>query len=602
MTSLDQRRAAAVLQQQRAVELPAPLFVQACPGAGKTRVIVNRHLAAARSSGRRGGAVVSFTNVACEEVTRRCREASLPQLASFPNFVGTIDSFLWRYLVRPFLKADRIWNRIDSWERIGATVDVWDGTKPHTLRLSDFHWTRKPGATRCRAQLQFKTKNAASYKALERKGRLEAAAQRAVQRRDELAKQGNITGHEARVLALRALHRQRDDAVSVLSGRFDEIVIDEAQDCSDLDLAILAELRDAGIPLVFVCDPDQAIYEFRGAQPDRVRSFGESLGASVDLVGNWRSSPAICALAATLRPASVARPVDDAVGPHHDERAGILLIPAVDPRSDEVLGVFSEYADTHGVAAEQRLVLAHAATKLPGATRNTTPTPPDNHSARAEWATRVLGAGTAAAALRETAYEILERTILRYWYADADIENRTIVAACEHLEIDRSRLRYLAGGMVNGLPNTVGKQSTEWSKAANAHLKTIPPCPGMARRSQSGNLQARTYAAGTARGASNAGALAGPRPRASVVHQVKGEQEEAVLVIVPSGNRADALIEAWLSGQHPAEVAESLRVLYVAATRAQRILAIALPGSHCDAVAAHLKDADVPYEIIVATT
>ncbi|MFE6611694.1 UvrD-helicase domain-containing protein [Amycolatopsis sp. NPDC057786] len=166
MTSLEQRRAAAREQQRRATSLPAPLFVQACPGAGKTRVIVDRHLAAA-GGGRRGQAVVSFTNVACDEVTRRCREAGRPHLADFPNFVGTIDSFLWRYLVRPFLSSDRTWNRIDSWERIGATVDVWDGRRTHTLRLSDFQWTRDPGAEQCRAQFQFRTKNAAAYKTLE---------------------------------------------------------------------------------------------------------------------------------------------------------------------------------------------------------------------------------------------------------------------------------------------------------------------------------------------------------------------------------------------------------------------------------------------------
>lgn len=541
--------------------------------------------------------------LACDEVTRRCREAGQPHLAAFPNFVGTIDTFLWRYLVRPFLTPGRSWNRIDSWDRIGATVEVWDGKIPHTLRLSDFQWTREPDAAQCRAQLQFKAKNARAYKTLESKGLLDTAAQQAVHQRDTLAKQGHITGHEARIRALRTLREQRDDAIAIVSGRFDEIVIDEAQDCSVLDLAILSELRNAGIPLVFVCDPDQAIYEFRGAQPNRVRSFGESLGSRIDLVGNWRSSPAICALAATLRPTSAARPMDDPVGPNHDEQTRILLIPANDFRNDEALTVFNTYADTKDIAAERRLVLAHAAAKLPGTAHNTASAPPDNYSARAAWAAGVIGSDTTNAAIRESAYEILERVILRYWYTDADTDNRTIATACEHLDIDRSRLRHLAARMATGLPSPDETLFADWCTAANAHLKIIPPHPGMTRVDTRGSLRAGASAAGTVRGARRAApSLTGLRTRASVIHQVKGEEEDAVLVIVPNDNRTDALIKAWLSGHHTAEVAESLRVLYVAATRARRLLALALPSIHCDDVAAHLNDKNVPCETLTATT
>ncbi|MGG7607853.1 UvrD-helicase domain-containing protein [Streptomyces sp. ZG43] len=44
-----------------------------------------------------------------------------------------------------------------------------------------------------------------------------------------------------------------------LLSRFAEVVVDEAQDCSAADLAILQLLHDAGLPLVLVGDPDQAI-------------------------------------------------------------------------------------------------------------------------------------------------------------------------------------------------------------------------------------------------------------------------------------------------------------------------------------------------------
>jgi superfamily I DNA/RNA helicase len=79
------------------------------------------------------------------------------------------------------------------------------------------------------------------------------------------------------------------------------------------------------------------------------------------------------------------------------------------------------------------------------------------------------------------------------------------------------------------------------------------------------------------------------------VHQVNGE-EDAVLIIVSADNRTDSLTNAWVSGDHPTELAESLRVLYVLATRARRLLAIALPDSSHDRVITLLKEKGVPFD------
>jgi hypothetical protein len=425
-----------------------------------------------------------------------------------------------------------------------------------------------------------------------------------VQKRNQLAKQGHITGHEIRIRALRTLRDHRTHTITILSSRFDEIVIDEAQDCSALDLAILNELRDAGLPLVFVCDPDQAIYEFRGALPDNVRAFGDSLGTRIDLVGNWRSSPAICGLAATLRPATPARSADDPVGPNHDEPAGILLIHTDGSQPDQALAAFNTHSDTMSIATENRLVLAHAAAKLPSTTRTAASTPPSNYSARVAWAATITKSQVNSTQLRESAYEILQRARLRYWYADTDTDNRTVTAICDSLGIDSWRLRQLAAQLATALPDVDQGTFAAWCTAANAQLKLLPPQPGMTRQSKSGCLRAAGNIAKrsprAAGGAPNSDAKI--PARASVVHQVKGEEEDAVLIIVPADNRTDSLVNAWLSGEHAAEVAESLRVLYVAATRARRLLAIALPDGSCDRVITLLKDKGVPFELITAAS
>ncbi|WP_316745528.1 UvrD-helicase domain-containing protein [Streptomyces sp. MK7] len=83
--------------------------------------------------------------------------------------------------------------------------------------------------------------------------------------------QGYFTGHEVRAVALWNLRNGEATAALLppLQSRFAEIIVDEAQDCSAADLAILQLLHGAGLPLVLVGDPDQAIYAWRGAEPPR---------------------------------------------------------------------------------------------------------------------------------------------------------------------------------------------------------------------------------------------------------------------------------------------------------------------------------------------
>jgi superfamily I DNA/RNA helicase len=141
---IHERRWAATEQQLHVVAEPPPFFVQACPGAGKTRTIVDRHLTRPLLD-RPGRALVSFTRASSAELRRRCQLNGRPGLAEFPHFIGTIDRFLWQYLVRPTLVPDRRWERIDSWDRIRARVnDRW--------HLSDFRIQPRPQRTRVPSQ------------------------------------------------------------------------------------------------------------------------------------------------------------------------------------------------------------------------------------------------------------------------------------------------------------------------------------------------------------------------------------------------------------------------------------------------------------------
>lgn len=67
--------------------------------------------------------------------------------------------------------------------------------------------------------------------------------------------------------------------------------------------------------------------------------------------------------------------------------------------------------------------------------------------------------------------------------------------------------------------------------------------------------------------------------RALTIHKAKGQEYEGVLLIVPPNskeNRTEDLLDAWRLGSD----LEAKRVLYVGATRARRLLALALPQQY----------------------
>src|SRR6266567_3977406 len=56
------------------------------------------------------------------------------------------------------------------------------------------------------------------------------------------------------------LPASRHKLLNLLSSRFNEVIVDEVQDCSAEDVALLQLLLEAGTRLVLVGDPEQAIY------------------------------------------------------------------------------------------------------------------------------------------------------------------------------------------------------------------------------------------------------------------------------------------------------------------------------------------------------
>jgi superfamily I DNA/RNA helicase len=154
--TLEQHREAAVAEQARVVATAAPCAVIACPGAGKTRVIVDRHCASPKGEPT-GRAIASFTKVAAAQIRTRAHQLGRSDLLEHPHAITTLDGFFWRFLVRPFLPQPttsnpRPFRRLESWRdaprelrQITYRPDPRNPQVRHAFDLAEFQFRYAAG-------------------------------------------------------------------------------------------------------------------------------------------------------------------------------------------------------------------------------------------------------------------------------------------------------------------------------------------------------------------------------------------------------------------------------------------------------------------------
>jgi len=609
LSALQQRREAAVAEQARVVASAAPCAVVACPGAGKTRVIVDRHCGSPKGEPT-GRVIASFTKVAAAQIRRRAHQLGRSDLLEHPHAITTLDGFFWRFLVRPFLPQPtasnpRPFRRLESWRdaprelRQITYLPPGDPKVRYMFDLADFRFRYTAGGLAPAATLTGLERVERGRKKLTDM-QLAAVCRLAEERRTDLANSEHLfTGEETRRAAYQFLTAHADRLADTLAHRFSELVVDEAQDCSDTDVELLLRVSALGLPLLVIADPDQAIYGFRTHGPPAITRL-LTAAEIIPLRGNWRSSTIICDLAATMRADPDRRIADIALGDHHDIGLPVHLIAQAN--GDEIT-TFHALATAAQIPPTQRLILAHAAATLPGMATGGR-RPPPNPATSLVWAVAILRQASADQRTQALAEQTLQAAILRHWLPGAD--RTAALDLHDSYGVDRWHLRHLAARALEDLPDT-SLPMAAWCSAARDVLDALQPVPtvgsplGVKLTTPRGdsNRTARTLA-GLATAARNAAC------RTDTVHQVKGEEADAVLVLLPDDERTNRLLSHWTAGhlsgpaiaagQEPADAAEALRVLYVAVTRARRLIALALPAQHIAPLTQHLRALGVAVE------
>ena len=382
-----------------------------------------------------------------------------------------------------------------------------------------------------------------------------------------LLRRGYMTCQDARSYAVQRIHSAPHGAAlgRALAARFNEVIVDETQDCNSFDLEILAWLRAAGVRVVALCDRDQAIYEFRGGRVEELDCFARQM-PSEPLTGNFRSSAAICRFAATLRGNGQA---DNPLGKYSQDTAPIVIIAYGKRLSREIGDCYLQICQALKIAEQECVCLAHQqkhSMVSMGQTGGEL-----GGSKVADLASAKLSFDTNRdARTRLAAIEIVEKSLLRMLVhkPEEDTPNRV----CADADIDPRWLRRAAFHVLTTIPppvqdNGVGR---DWLEALWTSVESLRPC---------GNCGWGSVRKALPRPRKNwppSFSLPSSRVQALTIHKAKGQEYEGVLLVIPPNtkeNRTVDLLDAWRFRKD----SEAKRVLYVGATRARRLLALAVP-------------------------
>ena len=249
-------------------------LLRASPGSGKTWTSCRRFIwRGANWAYDTGGlALLSFTNAAIKEFRQETMKMGMQNLLSDPNYVGTFDSFIERFIISPFgylLSETANRPKLFFTERPGyrsnSNLMVWYEPKKMKIPAWEITPILKDGYLRFR-----KFVLSGSYELNKQ------YSQTAV---DELLKMGFYT-HSQRGYWSCVLLKKYKQITKRLAKRFPEIIVDEAQDTNPWFYYILNQLRANGSKVTVIGDPDQCIYEYNMASPLSLYEIKDKWGIS----------------------------------------------------------------------------------------------------------------------------------------------------------------------------------------------------------------------------------------------------------------------------------------------------------------------------------
>ncbi len=328
-------------QQEIVFNKRGKFVVRACPGSGKTYSVAARLAWKIENweHSHFGIAALSFTNVAWHEINNMLgNKFNFKNSISYLHFLGTIDSFVNQYIFLPFGRL--VMGCQNRPVLVGEPHGSWtsgnyDKDYNRYFDLVSFGLDDKLIFPEIQGLFHF------GYNKFYNKDSNESGHAENVRKvKKKYWSQGFATQKDANYFAMKILEKYPKISEALVF-RFPELIIDEAQDTSEVQMRIIDLLIKNGLKeIIMVGDPDQAIFEWNEAKP---KLFEEKYSSwkdnSVELNENRRSSQNICNFTHSLSSLNIP---SDAIS---DDVKNFSFIPEIIVYDQKLYGSIKETID-----------------------------------------------------------------------------------------------------------------------------------------------------------------------------------------------------------------------------------------------------------------
>lgn len=556
--------------------------VRACPGAGKTEVFVEAIRKRLREWNRRGCglAALSFTNIARQTIEERVGGA-----VAAPHFVGTLDAFVFRFIVKPFghlvglpQGAVRLFpaNLCKALEEPETPVSE-DGK----LRcpIYNVHFcgidSGPPVKPSLKAEVSVKAQN---HFVTRRLSVAPGLVERVWGTKKSLWRSSGIITHsDCHFLASSILHdkvhgRRIQD---ILARRFPVVFIDELQDTVFfLARTFLALFSAEHVSGLVVGDPNQAIYGFGGASPSIFDDFEKLSGTrALKLTLSQRCPKAVARVASQLSASGhTVEPLPGAV----DGGASLVVHDLNTPKLTQQHANFLRSL----LLGESLAVIARKSSTANGLRGDLVR---DEFQGKSKAARRLnFAVQHLLSGDPREAFRIVETELSRVVLGD----ERAGVEALREAGISPARWRAaIFGVLTTAAKSVVGESWNEWVGRVRAAvkfaaesldwtddgkaLKSYMVCNKTGNSARLGLLDVAVASHWNA------------ADTIATVHKVKGAEFDTVVLFVPKATRGKCPSVQWWSDE---DGGEERRIAFVAASRARQRFVLCLHTSVFEAM------------------
>ena len=569
-------------QQQAVVDCTEPrIVVKAYPGSGKTFSVAARMAKLLRKnklSRHQGIAAISFTNTACEVIQKELKETFGCTNIGYPSFIGTIDSFINTYIFLPYAhlimecdcRPEIVGTEFNKWYDYDASKRSYDRAKiidpNYFVDKVSFNQYGDPIPLVTAQEFNFSWSNMRKKNGQYRKDVADIIEAKRIHFAQGKANQADATYFAYRILNKYPLITQN------IVRRFPILIIDEAQDTTELQMAIIDKLSQSGADsIMLIGDPDQAIFEWNTANPHLfMAKYNSPDWHSLNLLENRRSSEKICQLANSLSGNAMS---SIAANRNYAEKPCLKGYPETLESVNQITEEFVEKCKEIGLNESEYAVVFRGQSfgtryfGLPNAdnpTRQNIPWKNGYYGVRDIVYGKYLvdqGKFTEGLSFIEKGCYKISR---RVQYVSASVIRREIA------EIGFRRHREIMLNFISKLPSTNNTLSN-WITELQQDGINLPV------EFEKANVSIESLFRTSNR------ELRQERPYLRTIHSVKGMTLEAILVFL-SKKAGHTNYTTFLKNPERMGITdnEELRIVYVACTRPKKLLWIAVPSDDID--------------------